>query len=132
MAINVLIVDDSPAMRKVVARILQLSGLQIGSTLEAADGVAALQIMRSSWVDLVLTDINMPGMNGEQFVGQLANDRVLAAVPVVVVSTDHTEARIDRLKALGAKGYICKPFRPESLRDEVHRILGRGACSRIN
>ena len=124
MAINVLIVDDSPAMRKFVSRVLDLSGLPIGARFEAQDGGQALELLGHEWVDVVLTDINMPGMNGEQLVERLAQDQTWQSVPVIVVSTDGTDARIQRLRALGAKGYIRKPFRPEILRDEVQRILG--------
>ena len=114
MAINVLIVDDSPAMRKFVSRVLDLSGLSIGARFEAQDGNHALEVLRREWVDVVLTDINMPGMNGEQLVERLAQDQTWQSVPVIVVSTDGTDARIHRLRSLGAKGYIRNHFARKS------------------
>ena len=124
MAYNVLIVDDSPAMRSFVRRVLELSGLTIGRCLEAGDGREALELLRKEWVDVVLTDLNMPTMDGEQFVRQLEEDEGLRSIPVVVVSTDRTEHRVRQLLTLGAKGYVTKPFLPETLREELERALG--------
>jgi two-component system, chemotaxis family, chemotaxis protein CheY len=124
MALNIMIVDDSPVMRIFLRRVLQLTGLLVGEYCEAGDGEAALQGLRERWVDLILTDINMPHMNGEEFVRQLEADEVLREIPVIVVSTDASRERIDRMFKLGAQGYISKPFHPETLRDEVERILG--------
>lgn len=131
MAINVLIVDDSPAMRTLIGRVLQLSGLEVGSRFEAGNGHEALQLLENQWVDVILTDINMPEMNGEQLMQALGSDDLLKTVPVIVVSTDGTEARIERLCSMGARGYIRKPFRPETLRNELEKVLGGSSpCSR--
>lgn len=124
MAFRVLIVDDSPAMRAFVRRIIALSGFESGECLEAGDGEEALRLLDSEWVDVVLTDINMPHMNGEELVERLAADELLRSVPVIVISTDATETRVQRLLALGACGYVRKPFQPEELRDELERVLG--------
>jgi two-component system chemotaxis response regulator CheY len=74
-------------------------------------------------VDVILTDINMPTMNGEQFVRRLEADESLSSIPVLVVSTDCTGFRIQQMLALGAKGYLPKPFTPEALREELERVL---------
>jgi two-component system chemotaxis response regulator CheY len=124
MAFNVLIVDDSPAMRGFVRRVLQLSGIDVGTCLTASDGQEALDLLRDHWVDVILTDINMPTMDGEQFVRILEADESLRSIPVVVVSTDSTENRVQRLLTLGAKGYVTKPFLPETLREEIEKVLG--------
>lgn len=124
MALNIMIVDDSPVMRVFLRKVVQLTGLPVGEYCEAGDGEAALQGLRQRWVDLILTDINMPHMNGEEFVRQLEADEMLRDIPVIVVSTDASRERIDRMFKLGARGYISKPFQPETLRDEVERILG--------
>jgi two-component system, chemotaxis family, chemotaxis protein CheY len=124
MAYNVLIVDDSPAMRSFVRRVLDLSGLTVGRCLEAGNGKEALDLLREEWVDVVLTDINMPVMDGEEFVRRLEEDDALRSIPVLVVSTDRTDGRIQRMLALGAKGYVTKPFLPETLRAELESILG--------
>ena len=123
MAFNVLIVDDSPAMRSFIGRVLDLSGLEIGACLEADNGAEALEILGKSCVDVILTDINMPVMNGEQFLAEIASRGDLNRVPVVVVSTDSSGLRMERMLSLGAKGYVKKPFSPESLREELERVL---------
>jgi len=124
MAFNILIVDDSPAMRRVVRRVVDLSGVQVGNYLEAGDGKQALTVLRAEWVDLILTDINMPEMDGEELLVAVRKDDTLKSIPVLVVSTDQTEARIEQMLALGADGYISKPFAPATLSEEMHRLLG--------
>jgi two-component system, chemotaxis family, chemotaxis protein CheY len=123
MAFDVLIVDDSPAMRSFIGRVLDISGLSVGRRLEASDGEEALALLAGNRVDLVLTDINMPRMDGEQFVRRLEQDEALRSIPVVVVSTDRTDARLGRMLALGARGYVKKPFLPETLRRELEHAL---------
>ena len=124
MAYRVLIVDDSPAMRAFVRRVLRLSGIEVAECLEASSGGEALSLLRTQWVDAILTDINMPGVDGEEFLRILAKDELLASIPVTVISTDATENRRSRMFALGARGYICKPFQPEALRAELEKTLG--------
>lgn len=126
MAYNVLIVDDSPAMRSFVRRVLYMSGLTVGTCLEAGNGKEALDVLRKEWVDLVLTDINMPTMDGEEFVRFLEADDLLRSIPVLVISTDRTEGRLRQMMMLGAKGYVTKPFLPETLREEMEKALGGG------
>jgi len=123
MALDVLIVDDSPAMRSFIGRVLDLSGIEIGERLEAGHGAEALEILSKSWVDVILTDINMPVMNGEEFLTAVCARGDLKSVPVVVVSTDSTGSRVERMMSLGAKGYVKKPFSPELLREELERVL---------
>jgi two-component system chemotaxis response regulator CheY len=124
MAFNVLIVDDSPAMRSFIRRVLDLSGFDVGTYAEASNGEEALEVLRSQWLDVVLTDINMPKMDGEQFLRCLEADDVLRAIPVLVVSTDRTETRVTQMLSMGARGYVKKPFAAETLRDELERVLG--------
>jgi two-component system chemotaxis response regulator CheY len=124
MAYRILIVDDSPAMRAFIRRVIEISGFELSCSFEAANGQEALDVLRHEWVDLVLTDINMPAMDGEEFLRRIEADEVLRALPVVVVSTDATSGRIDRMLALGARGYVTKPFLPETLRAELERTLG--------
>ena len=124
MAFRVLIVDDSPVMRTFIRRTIVLSGMEGAEILEASDGREALNLLREQWVDVVLTDINMPSMDGEQLVRCLEADDLLKSVPVVIVSTDSTESRMRQMLALGARGYVKKPFLPETLRGELERVLG--------
>jgi two-component system, chemotaxis family, chemotaxis protein CheY len=124
MAYRVLIVDDSPAMRGFVKRVIEISGFELSYCAEAGNGYEALDRLREEWVDLILTDINMPGMDGEEFLRRLDADDMLRSLPVVVISTDATSRRIKTMLALGARGYITKPFTPEALRTELDRTLG--------
>ena len=124
MAFDVMIVDDSPAMRRFIRRVIEVSGFGVGRFLEAGNGEEALAQLENEWVDVVLTDINMPKMDGETLVKKMRQLEHLAAIPVIVISTDATESRMDRLRSLGAQGYVTKPFAPERLREEIESVLG--------
>ncbi len=127
MAFNILIVDDSPSMRKVIRRVLNLAGFEIESFLEASDGREALCLIESEPVDIVLTDINMPNMSGEQLLKTLAAHPTYRAIPVLVISTDRSEDRMTRVLALGARGYVTKPFVPQDLAFAMNRVVGGGS-----
>lgn len=120
---RVLIVDDSPAMRAFIRRVVEMCGLPVTAYFQAGDGSEALQLLAREQVDVILTDINMPGMDGGQFVDRLRQDPSVAAIPVVVVSTDATAERMEQMMSRGARGYVTKPFSPEVLRAELHRVL---------
>ncbi len=122
MAFTVLVVDDNRMMRGMVSRAVSMSGLAIGKLLEAGDGAQALAVMRREWVDLVLLDINMPVMDGEEFLCQVRGDSVLRATMVIVVSTESSQPRIARLRLMGA-AFIHKPFRPEELVGAVNELM---------
>lgn len=122
MAYNVLVVDDSRIMRDMVARAVSMSGLDIAAVDTACDGRDALAKLRASWFDLVLLDVNMPVMTGEQFLVALRADLGLRDTLVVVVSTESSLPRIARLRGLGA-GFVHKPFRPEELVAAVQQLL---------
>lgn len=124
MALNIMIVDDSPVMRAFIRKILALTGLDVGKIWDAGDGDAALKLLRERHTDLILTDINMPHMNGEEMMRRLETDDSLRAIPVIVVSTDSSHSRVERMLALGVRGYVSKPFLPERLREEVGKVLG--------
>ncbi len=124
MALNILIVDDSAVMRAFIRKVVGLTGLDVGECSEAGDGQDALELLRKNWVDLILTDINMPRMNGEEFIRCLEADELLRTIPVIVVSTDSSHSRVQQMMALGARGYVAKPFVPGVLRDQVEKVLG--------
>ena len=124
MAYRVLIVDDSPAMRALVRRVICLSGVDVADCFEASNGREALDLLAKQWVDVILTDINMPEMDGEEFIQHLQSEELLRSIPTVVISTDATRHRVERLRELGACGYITKPFLPENLREILERHLG--------
>jgi two-component system chemotaxis response regulator CheY len=124
MALQILIVDDSPAMRTFIRRVVRLSGIEVDHYYEAANGAEALAQLEANPVDAVLTDINMPVMDGETFVRKMREDGPSRAIPVIVISTDATTNRIHTMQELGAVGYLQKPFGPEQLRNELDRVLG--------
>ena len=124
MAYSVLIVDDSPVMRSFIRRVIALSGFEVAECWEASDGEEALARLRDHAVDVILTDINMPKMNGEELLRRLEADGTLKSVPTLIISTDATKDRILRMLSLGAEGYMTKPFSPETLREELERVLG--------
>ena len=124
MSFRVLIVDDSHAMRVFIRRTLEASGFAAGEYFEAEDGIEALDLLDREWVDIILTDINMPRLNGEEFVRRLAANGITQTLPIIVVSTDSTPTRIEHLRKLGVRGYLIKPFPPEDLRLEVEQALG--------
>ena len=110
-------------MRSFIKRVLNMSGLEIAAILEAGHGGQALEVLRGNPVDVILSDINMPVMNGEEFLRAAKADKALRAIPFIVVSTDARLDRVDQMMDLGASGYITKPFQPENLRGEVERVL---------
>jgi two-component system chemotaxis response regulator CheY len=124
MALSVLIVDDSPVMRKFICRVMRLAGFEDAEYLEASNGREALASLETRSVDLILTDINMPHMNGETLMQELQTNGTLLRTRALVISTDATRDRVHRMLDLGAKGYIAKPFCPQALRLELERILG--------
>jgi len=123
MALNVLIVDDSTVMRAMILKTMRMSGLALGQIYQAPDGRQGIKALKEHWIDLVLLDINMPVMNGEQMIERMLEDPDLKDTPVVVVSTEGSETRIERLQSKGAR-FIRKPFSPEIIRDTVQDILG--------
>jgi two-component system chemotaxis response regulator CheY len=122
MAYTVLVVDDSRIMREMVSRAVTMSGLDIASIDTAGDGRQALEKLRAGWFDLVLLDVNMPVMTGEQFLVALRADEALRDTLVVVVSTESSVPRVARLREMGA-GFVHKPFRAEELVTAVRQLL---------
>lgn len=123
MPLNVLLVDDSAVMRKMIARTLQLSGVPLGDVVPCGNGHQALDVLRTRTVDLALVDINMPVMDGEQLLDHLRADARTAALPVIIVSTESSALRVERLRDKGAH-FVHKPFTPEMLRDTIHSVTG--------
>jgi two-component system, chemotaxis family, chemotaxis protein CheY len=120
---SILIVDDSSAMRSVIKRILTLSGFEMDTCLDACDGEDALRALRRQPVDLVISDINMPRMDGETLLREMSADPALCRIPVVIVSSDATESRASRLLGLGASAYLVKPFQPQVFREKLEQVL---------
>lgn len=115
---NVLVVDDSAVMRAMVLRTLQMSGLVLGDVHHAGNGRDGLDLLRREPVDLVLLDISMPVMRGDEMLEAMRSDAALADVAVVVVSSERSADRVHRMEALRA-AVVHKPFTPEQLRAVV-------------
>jgi two-component system chemotaxis response regulator CheY len=124
MAFNLLIVDDSNSMRTVVKKIVGLTGLEVNQILEADNGRKALDVLGGNWVDVVILDINMPEMNGLELLKRMNEDAVMKNIPVVMMTTEASEAHMKTAFELGAKGFIRKPFVPEELRTKLLKVLG--------
>jgi len=121
---RVLIVDDSSVMRKIVGRSLRQAGLEILQLLEASNGSEALMLVKENSLDLILTDINMPLMDGLEFVRQLRCIESAQHIPVIMITTEAGEAHVVQALSLGASGYIRKPFTPEQIKERVVPLLG--------
>jgi len=124
MPYNVLIVDDSGTMRNVIKKVLRLSGISFGNCLEAANGQEAMAVLENNWVDLILSDINMPVMDGFGLLRAVKSQPSFQDVPVVLITTESNEKRLQEAMRLGAKGYIHKPFTPETIRTLVREVMG--------
>lgn len=124
MSCNLLIVDDSPILRSAIKKVVKLAGLEENRIFEAGNGKEALELMSTVWVDLVLLDLNMPVMNGEEFAVELRKQDDIKDAAVVVVSTESNQDRLDRMKELGAIEFLRKPFEPEDLRKIIVTNLG--------
>ena len=122
-ALRMLIVDDSSVMRKIVERSLRQAGLELSQVLEASNGVEALSIAQEQEVDLILSDINMPVMDGLEFVRQLQGLENRKRVPVVMITTEGSESRVVQALSSGACGYLRKPFTPDQVREHVLPVL---------
>jgi len=117
--IRALIVDDSTVMRKIVERALRQAGLDPLVVHEAGSGTEGLDILRAKQVDLILSDINMPSMDGLEFLRQLRAQNLAPGVPVVMITTESSEEHVKQAILSGAQGYIRKPFTAEQVKERV-------------
>ncbi len=124
MAFNILIVDDSSAMRSIIKKTITMSGFDIGEIFEGENGEEALAILKDNWVDVILTDIHMPIMDGVSLMKVQMKDPVLSSIPAVFITTEGREDRVKEILVMGAKGYIRKPFKPEEIKKLLMEVLG--------
>jgi two-component system, chemotaxis family, chemotaxis protein CheY len=123
MGYNILIVDDSMIIRKMIAKTLNISGLDIGEIFFAENGKQALKQLKENWVDIVFADINMPEMNGIEMIEEMHKEDLIGSIPVVIISTERSRERIESLKAMGIRAYLRKPFVPEEFSHVVRELL---------
>jgi len=124
MSQDVLIVDDSATLRRMVRKTMEMAGLDVGEFYEASNGIEALARLADYPVAVMLVDINMPTMNGIQLLTRMKENARLKDIPIVIASTEGSKQRIEQIEKFGAFGYIRKPFQPEQLRDVLKPLLG--------
>lgn len=123
MAKSLMIVDDSATMRKIIIRTVRMSGLEFDRTEEAGNGLEALEKLKSSPVDIVLCDINMPEMSGTEMVKQARQLDACKNTKIIMVSTESAQELIDGVMSDGANGYITKPFTPEKFQEKLSPFM---------
>lgn len=125
MAFNILVADDSETMRAVVKKTVEMSGVPIGEFHEAANGKEALTILENNWVDVILSDINMPEMGGMDLLRAVVASEDFRRIPLIFITTESSEARMEEAKKLGVAGYIKKPFVPETIKAILYEVLAK-------
>lgn len=121
--VRTLIVDDSSVMRKIVERSLRQAGLDPLVVFEAGSGTEGLEVLRGKQVDLILSDINMPSMDGLEFLRQIHVQNLAPGVPIVMITTESSEEHVKQAIAAGARGYIRKPFTAEQVKERVLPLI---------
>ena len=121
--LDVLIVDDSAAIRKILQRVLKQTEIPIGTVYEAGDGVEALETLRRQSIGLVLSDINMPNMDGLEFLTKMRAEQSWQSIPVLMVSTEGTQAKVLEAVERGASGYVRKPFTAEQIKEKLVGLI---------
>ena len=123
MESDILVVDDSAAIRKILQRVLRQTGMAIRTIYEAGDGQQAIDVLKNQKIDLVLTDINMPKMDGLQFLGEVKQSAQWRHIPVVMITTEGGESKVGEAVRLGATGYVRKPFTADQIKEKLAGIL---------
>jgi two-component system chemotaxis response regulator CheY len=123
--VRALIIDDSSVMRKIVERSLRQAGIELEKVVEAANGAEGMAALQDNVFDLILCDINMPVMDGLEFVRQAATVANAKGVPIVMITTEGSESHVVAALSAGARGYIRKPFTPDQVKEHVLSLLGK-------
>lgn len=123
MESDVLVVDDSAAIRRILQRVLRQTGMAFGEIHEAGNGREALEFLKSRAVGLVLTDLNMPKMDGLQMLAAMKNTPEWRDIPVVIITTEGGETMVGEAVRLGAAGYVRKPFTADQIKEKLTGIL---------
>jgi two-component system chemotaxis response regulator CheY len=121
--LNILVVDDSTAIRKILIRVLRQTSLAIGEIFEARDGVEALETLRQHALHLVLSDINMPNLDGLGLLAELKGNPQWRSLPVVMITTEGSEEKVGQAIRLGSAAYIRKPFTAEQIQEKIGALL---------
>jgi two-component system, chemotaxis family, chemotaxis protein CheY len=121
--LDVLIVDDSAAIRKILQRVLRQTDLNLGDIKEAGDGTEAVEILKDRTFGLILSDINMPQMDGLQLLARIKEMEHLKNVPVIMVTTEGGQGKVMEAVQLGATGYVRKPFTADQIKEKLAGVL---------
>jgi two-component system, chemotaxis family, chemotaxis protein CheY len=122
MAYDVLIVDDSAAIRKILQRMLRQAEVPLGKVVEAGDGAEAVEALKIERINLILSDINMPNMDGLQLLSQVRGNPAWKAIPFIMITTEGGEAKVMEAVQLGANGYVRKPFTAEQIKAKLDAL----------
>lgn len=123
MALDVLIVDDSAAIRKILQRVLVQADVILGKVYEASDGAEALERLRAEKVGLILSDINMPHMDGLELLAKVRAEEAWKSVPIIMITTEGSQNKVMQALQLGATGYVRKPFTAEQIKEKLVGII---------
>jgi two-component system, chemotaxis family, chemotaxis protein CheY len=123
MSLNLMVVDDSAVVRAMIIKTLNLAGIPVGEIHQAGNGQEGLDLLADKWIDLVLVDINMPVMNGEEMLQSLRGNPEWEDLPVIIVSTEGSETRINGMMDANTR-FVHKPFTPEQIRSVVTEMIG--------
>lgn len=127
MSLNVLVVDDSSVMRKMIIRTLNMSGVPVGDIYEAGDGQKGLDLLDEHWIDMLFIDVNMPIMDGMEMLDRVRSKPDTRDLPVLIISTESNPQRINKISENRA-GFVHKPFTPEMLRKKILELTGIGSA----
>lgn len=131
MAFNILIADDSATMRAVVKKTVEMAGVPVNEFHEAANGREALDVMADAWIDVILSDINMPVMGGMELLRSVRANDDLKNIPLIFITTESSEARMEEARKHGVSGYIKKPFVPETIKKILYEVLEKAYDTKI-
>jgi len=123
MPLDVLVVDDSAAIRKILQRVLVQTELPLGTILEAGDGLEAIERLKANNIGLVLSDINMPNMDGIELLSQMRQNPQWKSIPVVMITTEGSQQKVLEAVDLGASGYVRKPFTADQIKEKLSGIV---------
>jgi two-component system chemotaxis response regulator CheY len=127
MPFDLLIVDDSAAIRKILQRVLLKAEMPIGNIHEAGDGVEALAVLKANKINFVLSDINMPNMDGLQLLSRIRANDAWKSIPVILITTEGSQTKVLEAAHMGATGYVRKPFTPEQINNVLAGLTGVNA-----
>jgi two-component system chemotaxis response regulator CheY len=127
--LTIMVVDDSSPMREVIIKTIKAAGYSSENFIQASNGKKALELMQDNWIDLLVTDYNMPDMDGLMLIEEMKKDEVFSSVPVLIITTERRDELISMFMEKGAAGYLKKPFKPEDIREKIIEILGERICN---